>query len=420
MTGKTYQIQAAPPGFFDINAYPDGYFINIVITSSIFIAFALLLYTIRQLTLKLNTFKLNFIDWLLIVFYCLKILSALFGSKEPELSVPIELLSLTGLCAYFYVRVVLKVNNSLWKNLTYLFSALIIFETILGLVQLVAKSPLGKNIEYQVGIEYYGNVVGETPFTFRPVGTFDHANSLGIWSAAICIFLFAWLLKNKSTIILISFFSGFVLMITTISRSAWLGFAVGFIFLLIYFRKSLKIILKPIVDYILKWRIIIFPGIIILTFLFIIPRIYDSFYSFLPDNGGTFFRQIQISDALQIINLHPILGIGAGMEVYEGIVLNMFTLAASVPLEVHDWFLGIALVNGLPSLFVIIFFITYLLKKIFEESPNSTIFISIAAVVFCSSVAAIFQPYFNFGLILLMISLVNGGIIRPANVKKSH
>lgn len=419
-TGKTYPIQIVPPGVFQTDIYPYGYIINIVISSSVFIGFVMLITFIRKLIQEPNSFKPNFLDTLLLFFYCLKILSAVLGSKDPNLSLPFEILSLIGLFAYFYIRITLKINNSLWNTLTYLISALIIFESFLGITQLISKSPLGKNIEYQVNFEYYGQTVGETQFTFRPDGTFNHANSFGIWLAAACIFLLASALNNKSLIILLASLTGLAAMITTISRSAWLGFAVGFIFLVIYFRKKFGKLFKYITSLLLKWRIVIVPAVIVLIFLFIIPRINDSFYSFRPDAGGSFFRKIQISDVLEVIKLHPIFGIGAGMSAYEGISLNLYTLTAQTPLEVHNWYLAIALENGLFSLFIIILFILYSLRKIFTDYPKSIVHLTVAGVVFCSMIAGIFQPYFNFGLILLLLALINNDTISAHDAEKNH
>ncbi len=417
MTGKTYPIQIIPPGLFQTDVFPYGYFINIVISSSVFISFAMLLATIRALISKTHNFRLNFLDLLIIIFYFLKILSATLGSKEPHLSLPLEILGLTSFFAYFYVRVTIKITDSLWKMLACVISALVIFESVLGIMQLMSKSPLDKNIEYQVNLEYFGNTLGETQFTFRPVGTFDHANSFGIWLAASGLFLLAAVYKNRSAIIWVAFFMGCILMITTISRSAWLGFFGGFVFLVTYLSRRSKNLLKPLLNFVLKWRLILIPCVLILFLFFVVPRINDSIYSFRPDAGGAYFRKVQISDAVEIIKLHPIFGIGAGMSAYEGVALDLYTLTAKVPLEVHNWYLGIALENGLPSLFIILLFVLYSLKKNFESYPNSIIRTSVAGVIICSAISGILQPYFNFGLILLLLSIINGDTITGQNAK---
>jgi O-antigen ligase len=418
-TGKAYPIQLVPAGFFPVDIYPQGYIVNLVITATHFIAFVMLLYMIRQFISKPRIFKPNLIDLVLVIFYFLKILSAVFGSKIPELSLPFELLSLSIFIGYFYARFILKPDPSLWKNLSYLFSALVIFESLLGFSELAIKSPLGKNMEYQVNIEYFGNAVDETQFTFRPVGTFDHANALGIWVSSVSLFILGFAIKNKSNILWFSFFLGCALMITTISRSAWLGFAVGSLFFIIYTSRKSKKTFKPMIDFILKWRFVIAPILLFLFAFFIIPRAQSSLYSFQEDAGAAFFRRIQILDAVEIIKLHPIFGVGAAMSAYEGIALNLYTVAANVPLEVHNWYLYVGVENGLLAVFIFVLFLILSLRKIFDSGGKSIILIAIVSSIICLLVAAIFQPYIDVELILMFLSLTNGGIIIPLNEKKA-
>jgi hypothetical protein len=418
LTGKTYPIQLLHAGVFPLEIFPQGYFVNIVIASTHFIAFAMLLYIVRQFISKPKVFKPNPVDVILVIFFTLKILSAVLGSKLPELSLPFELLSLSTFIAYFYARFFLRKDTSLWKNLSYLLSALVVFESLLGFSQLAIKSPIGKNLEYQVNIEYFGNTVDETQFTFRPVGTFNHANTLGIWVSSVCVFLFAFALKKKSNILWFSLLAGCTLMVTTISRSAWLGFVVGILFFIIYTARKSKNFLKPVLDFILKWRFVIFPILIFLFVFFVIPRAENSLYSFQQDTGASFFRRIQIQDAIEIIKLHPILGIGTQMGVYEGVALNLYTMAASVPFEVHNWFMNVAVENGLLASFIFIFFLILSLRKIFELKRSSIIFISVACSIICLIVASMFQPYINIEFILLLLSLINGGSIISLNDEK--
>lgn len=419
-TGKTYPIQLLPAGIFPIEIFPQGYFSNLVIRTTHFIAFAMLFYIIRQSILKPHTIKPNKIDLLLVVFYSLKLLSAILASKEPQLSLPFEILSLSNLVAYFYAKFFIKSDFALWKNLSFILAALVLFESLLGFSQLAMKSPLGKKIESQVNIEYFGNTVDETQFTFRPVGTFDHANALGIWVSAMCLYLLAASLKNRSNLLWLSFFTGSALMITTVSRSAWLGFSAGFFFFIIYTAKKSKNLFKPIFNFVSRWRFIIIPILLFLFIFFIIPRAENSLYSFQNDAGAGFFRRIQIRDALEVIKLHPVLGVGALMSVYEGISLNLYTMTASVPLQVHNWYLDVAVENGLLTLFVFMFFLILSLKKISESKNNFWNYISITGVIICSFVAGYFQPYINFVFVLLLLSLKNGDSIILTNDKKYH
>ena len=208
-------------------------------------------------------------------------------------------------------------------------------------------------------------------------------------------------------------------MIVTLSRSAWLGFAVGFIFLVVYITRHSERTLKPLLKFILKWRFFVFPVLLLLFVFFVIPRAETSLYSFQSDAGGFFFRRIQILDAIEIIKLHPIFGVGAAMSVYEGIALNLYTMAASIPLAVDNWYISTALVNGLLTLFVFIFFLILSLRKLFELDKRSVILISVTSSIICLLAAGIFQPDINLGFILLLLSLTNGGSIIPLNEKNA-
>lgn len=417
-TGKTYPILLLPAGFFPVEIYPQGYIVNIIITSTHFITFVMLLAIIREYFLsKKNSFKFKVTDILILSFYILKIASAFIGSKNPGLSLPADLLSLSPLIAYFYVRVYVNIDSSLWKNVSHLLSALVIFEVLLGFTQLAIKSPLDKYLEYETNIGYFGHTVDETLFTFRPIGTFSHANVTGIWIASVCIFLFSFVLKQKSKLIDYAFYSGILLMIASISRSAWIGFLVGIAMTIIYTFKKYRRLYGSIMSYFIKWRFVIIPVVIAFLLIFIIPRINSSVYSFQEDAGAVFFRKIQILDAIEVIKLNPIFGVGSLMSVYEGISLDLYTKAASLPLDVHMWYLALAVNNGLVSLFVFVFFIGLSLKKILDSKKINLILISVVSTILCIASIGILQPYINIEFVLLLLSFSNSDIIKTENVK---
>lgn len=417
-TGKGYSIQLLPPGVFPVQIFPQGYFVNLVITARHFISIAMLIYIVRHFLSKHQSFKITFVDLLLVFFFYLKIISAAFVSKAPELSLPFEILSLANLVTYLFVRIMVKTSPDLWKKLVFVFSALLVFQSVLGLFQLSIKSPLYKNLEYQVNIEYFGNAIDETQFTFRPVGTLYHANTLGIWAASVCIFLFTFSLKNKSNIVKFSSLIGFFLLITTLSRSAWLGFCIGFLYITAVSKES-RFLVKQFFKFIIKWRLVVVPFLIFLIFFFILPRAESSLYSFGENSGALFYRKIQIQDAIEIIKNNPFLGVGTLMGIYEGIYLNLNTVAASIPLAVHNWYFSIAVENGLLAVAVFIFFIILSLKRLLQKVGTSMTFISISAPIICLFTAGLLQAYINIDFILLLLSLTNSANIMSKNAKQT-
>lgn len=413
-TGKNYSILMLPPGFFSTDIYPHGYFVGITITASHILSVIILTYMIRQIVLKKQTVLINKTDALLIIFYILKIFSALIGSNNPGLSLPVEILSLGNLIVYFYARVFIKTNLHIWRTISYLFCSLLIFEGVLGFSQLTTGSSLGKNIEPEIGIENFGRAVDEMQFTFRPTGTFGHANALGIWAAAVCIFLFIFCLKYNSKILWFSLLTGFATAIITISRTAWIILAISIVFLFVYILRHQRKLLNRFILSMVKLRFIIIPIVLFLFLFFVLPRIQSSFYSFQEDSGAFFFRKIQTQDAIEIIRLHPVWGVGALMSVYEGISLNLNTMAMLIPFDVHNWYLTIAVQNGIPAILIFLFFLASSLREIIRKINNANIiYLSIAACIMSNSIAALIQPTINLELTLILLSMINYGTINP-------
>lgn len=405
LTGKTYPIQLAPPGSFVNEIYPNGYVTNIVVSVSNIIAFVMSMSVIRRLVSKTVNYKFNKLDLLILFFYFLKLLSAVFGSKNPALSLPIEILSLTDLAAYFFIRTSNTVPQKFLQKIVYLFAALIIFESFLGFLQLASHSPLGKNIEYQLNIEYFGHSPDETAFSFRPVGTFNHANALGIWLSSTCILLIAYFLLEDSYLVFASALSGIALLISTLSRSAWMGFSIAIVYVAYYsFRYHLKTLLK-IWRLVTKTRFIIIPLFLLLFVFFVIPRLEKSVYSFSRDTGATLFRSLQNKDAVFLIKIHPIFGIGSGMGVAEGITLNLFTKKALLPLEPHSWYLLTALNNGSVSMLIFIMFLIVFISNLIGRKNKNIFTLAGVGVILSTVVAAFLQPFYNMNLVLILTSL---------------
>jgi len=419
-TGKRYPIQLLPEGIFPKEIFPQGYFVNLVITPTHVISFLILLYLGRNL-MTVNLFRsgsklrINLLDVLIVLFYGFKIGSALIGSKNPQLSLAAELLTLNGLILYFFIRLVaIKGSGDVWRGLAFLFAGLIFFETFLGAFQYINKSPLYKNLEFQVNIEYFGNNVDEPGFTYRPIGTFDHANSLGIWLASWLCFLFVFIAKYKSQVLRLAFFSGLVLLTLTISRSAWLGFLSGMFFLLVNFEKYNGLSVKGVVSGLGGYRLLIVPVLIFLSLFVVVPRIEHSAYSFGAESGSWYFRQIQIADGLEIIRINPVFGVGALMSVLEGLTLDGYTVAASIPLAVHNWYITLALNNGLPALFCFTFFVLLSLRNLWSLNlKRNYILLAVLAFSICAFVSGIFQPYLSEETLILLVTLAgNANITR--------
>ena len=425
-TGKSYPIQLLPPGIFPEEIFPSGYFIDLVVSPSHIISFLMLVFLIRSVCIDSNLrskLKIGFVDVLFLLLFFWGLISDGIFSRRPDVSLVSNLLGLGNLVAYFYLKIlkIYKIKNFL-PIVVGLFSAMVVFESLISFGQLMAKSPRYKNIEYQVNIEYFGKAVDESEFTFRPVGTFAHANFLGIWLSPMLILLTVFFLKRPTNYVLFAILLGLGSLSVTLSRSAWLGFGVGSGLVLFMLRKNdIKSLLKPYT----RKLLIFIPIAIVLVVFFIFPRLQKSLYSFGGNSGGGFFRKIQIKDSLEIVKENPVFGVGSLMGVYEGLSLDRETVLASIPLAVHNWYLQICLENGIPALILFILIILFsfrpLINNIMKFNPRS--FGDYAYTGFVGGVlsllaAGIFQPYLGDTFMFLSLGLINSGIIGKEIIKQ--
>lgn len=418
-TGKSYPIQLLPSGIFPEEIFPNGYFIDLVVSPSHIISFFMLVFLIRNIYADRNLrskLKVGLVDVLFLSLFFWGLISDGIFSRRPDVSLVNNLLGLGNLIAYFYLKIfkICKIKDFL-PIIVGLFSAMVVFESLISFGQLMAKSPRYKNIEYQVNIEYFGKAVDESEFTFRPVGTFAHANFLGIWLSSVLIILTSVFLKRPTDYVLFAILLGLASLSATLSRSAWLGFGVGSGLVLFMLRKKdIRSLLKPYT----KKLLIFIPITIVLVLFFVFPRLQKSLYSFGVDSGGGFFRRIQIKDSLEIIKENPLFGVGSLMGVYEGLNLDRETVLASIPLAVHNWYLQICLENGIPALTLFILMILFsfrpLINNIMKFGPRSFedyAYTGFVGGVLSLLVAGIFQPYIGDTLMFLSLGLINSGII---------
>lgn len=425
-TGKSYPIQLLPSGIFPEEIFPNGYFIDLVVSPSHIISFLMLVFLIRSIFADGNirkNLKVGWVDVLLLLFFVWGLISDGIFSRRPDVSLVNNLLGLGNLIAYFYLKIfkIHKIKDFL-PIVVGLFSAMVVFESLISFGQLMAKSPRYKNIEYQVNIEYFGKAVDESEFTFRPVGTFAHANFLGIWLSLMLIILTTVFLKRPTNYVLFVILLGLGSLSVTLSRSAWLGFGVGSGLVLFMLRKNdVKSLLKPYT----RKLLIFIPIAIVLVVFFVFPRLQKSLYSFGGDSGGGFFRKIQIEDSIEIIKENPVFGVGSLMGVYEGLNLDRETALASIPLAVHNWYLQTCLENGIPMLtlfiMMILFSLRSLINNIMKFSPRSFeayAYTGVVGGVLSLLVAGIFQPYIGDTFMFLSLGLINSGIIGKEIIKQ--
>lgn len=409
-TGKTYVVQLVPPGIFPLDRWPLGFIVALTLSVRHIIAFFMLVILIKDIG-SWKKIILNQGDKSILLYYLLLVISSVFASKQWLISFAYVLLMLDGLILYLY----LKVYGNTWKNLillvTSLLTALMIFESIISYQQFLAGSPVGKNIESQQGIEFFGEAVDELPFRFRPVGTFGHANELGSAFAFLLPIYLALYLKTSKTNYLMPMVAGVLVLVLTLSRASWFGFALAVAIVVYRLRKSHDFRWPRLPQ---KYSVFLLTGAIILTLLFIFPRLDRSFYTFSQTGGGGHIRYQQIVNSLTLIKLHPFLGTGAIMSVPEGLNYDTSGVLLNFPSPVHNIYLLMAAEYGIPAallfLLFVIFYIRQDLKKIKRLNKEGVVFpnaLGLLAGTVAMLVISFFHPFLNHLLVILGLTSIN-------------
>jgi O-antigen ligase len=389
--GKTYPIVLFPPKTLPVELFPDGLILNFVIPPSLIISLILLGLLLKKIysgTFKIYQPKYFF---LLLLLYVWQVISDIFSSSNQNVSL---MLSVQGLLIPFIVLAYQMYAKKVKDLLIPIFFALILVQSIFGVFQVLNKAPIGKNIESQKTVEYFGVSADERGLGFRSLGTFGHANQFGQWLAVSLALCAPFLLLGSSIKkeYRVSILMGFFALATTLSRSSWIGFAAALLVILYYFEKRLhrKIVLSRKM---FNWKFLTLTGLLIS--IFVVPRIERSSYAF--DNGGWMFRNLQVQETMDLIRKYPLFGVGTQMQVVEAIKINPDGFFASTGLSTHNWYLLNASEQGVLHVALFSILIVWMLKNVDRSvAKMKTIHpyaIPISGGITAFMVSGLFQPF---------------------------
>ena len=418
-TGKQYLFEIIPPGVFPRIMYPEGNVLSLNITPQNIMAVLLVFVLIRDIFIR-GIKKINFqkIDVLVIFFFLWPVIADWSSSLRPEVSTLFSLQNLLTLVAYIYFKNCFSISSrrsGTDKIIVSILIAVIVsqiaLESTAAVQQFVHNSPMVKNIENLVNTdpEFFSNASDDTGFRYRPAGTFPHTNYLGMEMAFRLLVLLPFLFQRERVHLIYPFFAGLIILMLTLSRSAWIGFAGGAIFCLFIIEKIKKIKTPPFFS---KNALSVGILAIIIIFTFIVPRAENSLYTF--TQGGWSLRQKQIEDTLSLIVQNPIFGVGTGMNILAGLKLSNQSVFATEALSVHNWFLLTAAENGLPTLLFFTIFLFIKLRKIFFSVTSRVVnnLILLRTGIFCGILSlltvGIFQPFIDPGLMLIFLAILEG------------
>ena len=410
-TGKTYELQLIPPGFYPFSTewWPNGYVEKLIITPGHVIAGLLILTMLRDLfshERKLFRKQLSIEITVLITYIFWTFLSSIFGSSIPEYSLSAFTLGLPIFIAIIYIYLY-KYSDFIKQVMPLFLFSFVAFESLISLQQFVMRSPVGKTIESQLTIEDFGQAVDEYGLGFRPVGTFSHANFLGGFLVISLPILIAHAVSKPSKVKLGIISIALIVLTLTLSRSAWLALFFELTLFAWYARKQL---LRKLSRFSVKPLTVIFPVSFLLLILFVFPRIEKTIYSFSDIGGGGYVRLLQIIDSLNLIALHPLFGVGFLMSVPETLSLNPSGVFSTFPSVVHNVYLLKASETGIPSLLLFLSLIGLCWYKLHRLQQNAGVTfenritsVALQSTLIGSLVFGLFQPSFFEQFVLLFV-----------------
>ena len=410
-TGKMYFFEIIPPGVFPKIMYPEGNVLFFTITPQNILSVLLALFMIRDIFLNgLKKLHLEVVDIFVFLYFLWPIISDITSSLRPDVSILFSLQSLLIFTAYVYVKS--YVPDKIKKFIPILLAIIasqIIFESVISAQQFVFSSPTVKNMEALVNLdpEFFSNASDDTGFSYRPAGTFPHTNYMAMrmsfWLIAILPFLF----KKRRSLYIYPFVIGITTLVLTLSRSAWIGFSLATLFCLFIIEKVRKI--KP--PLILSKNFMSLGVIaVILIFVFVMPRLESSLYTFTTGGGG--LREKQVEDTVGLITQNPVFGVGTGMNVLAGLKTYSQGVFSKEALTVHNWYLLTAVESGIPSLLFFTAFLIYKIRKtliflmhgILEDVKFLTLGLMGGIVALLA--VGMFQPTIDSGIILLSFAIL--------------
>lgn len=383
--------------------YPNGIVASITISAIHLVSFFMAWVLVRDLLLKKIRLNLKVFDSLLLLFFMSSVMSSLFFSKRIYLSLYYSFSILPVLIFHFFLKFYGKGKFLLIYSVI---TILILFEGYISIAQFIISSPLGKNIELEKFASQYGQGADESYFTFRPIGTFIHANDLATFVSLFLPLIMALLILKFEKLSLSAFISSVIIILLSLSRSVWFGLTLS----LLYFFYKIEYQLK--VDILPKFanKIIIFSIIFLPFFIYATPRI-AKISSILQRSGGLKLRIEQSSEILALFKTSPLLGVGPGMSVISSIERSKNSIFTSFPVAIHNFYLLTLVEGGLFGLFLLLSLIYFSLKSMLFKVDEANLIknrlklYGLISGIFIIIIVAFFQPFFFFTHLILLYHL---------------
>lgn len=420
--GQTHYISIIPQSKIMSPQYFEDIRLTFTITPSLIISCAGLL--LIPFFYKNKNFKTKLMghEKMLIALAACAILSSFYGSLMPGLSLFSAFSQFSILIWAWYLINYLE-SAKTTTRIEALFSILLIlaliicYETLIVFAQQIVGSPLGIKVEPTQYAASFGSGADEGGGGFRPLGLQFHPNGMAnnqliLLSSVILLLNF---LRGKITLrpiikkfLTITIVFSTIAIILSLSRAAYIAYLIGVVIYVLYFPKSIPLVLKKIKEIYNKthWKsktiIALFLLVLLVKFT---SRMLNTVYSF-AQNGGASTRMNQYAEAIEVFKRSPIFGIGDSMFVPTSYQLFPNGIMVYFPENVHNGFLLFLIERGILSAAVYITIFISIYTLITKLKINKIIRVVIYSIAIANYVVMFFHPEKNFLSLSIILILV--------------
>jgi putative inorganic carbon (HCO3(-)) transporter len=269
-----------------------------------------------------------------------------------------------------------------------------LFQAFVGIYQGVSGRPVG--LDFLTETTAVQKQVLSEGLANRVQGTIGHPNSYAMYLTTVLPFalalLFSRIRRSFKLVAGIALSFGFLALIYSLSRSAWINFLVTICIVLLLAVRRKRISSKAAI------RIAIATSLILVGFTLFGPKIILSRLTS-PDRGSAHGRITLAQTALAIIKDHP--WVGVGLNNYQLVSPQYDATNYVRNVTVHNLFLLIAAETGLVGLAAFLTFLAILLVqawRIIKRAPNDIVWVA-GVGVFSTFIVVVLHGITDYALL---------------------
>lgn len=293
--------------------------------------------------------------------------------------------------AYYLLRAYLSKENL--KHVSLVIISMLIFQSIVGGLQLAFQKPLNIFSEAYTSVSPYGLTTPEDVSLYRIVGTFVHPNNFAAVLLSIMPFIF--LFKTQNIYLRIFKFVPVLILFFTYSRAAWAIFL--FIILLMFLTKQISFKMPkevPLYYY-------LFPVIFTLIFIYLTPYLnarLNTLPTAFEERSSWGVRMKLLEEGMSLVIQYPLTGVGLNrsVQVYaDSPVTDIVEITGGKKFyRIHNTIMEIAAEIGIPGLIFFVLFLLLVIMHYFENEktyPKNAAFFGLLGLIGIS----MFNPFLH-------------------------